>query len=91
MKVLGIETSCDETGIAVVDRETVLANLIASVLVALADELVAELEPNGVLLASGIFVDREAAVRAAFETAGLAVTQRWAEGEWVALEATLPG
>ena len=30
MKVLGIETSCDETGIAVVDRETVLANLIAS-------------------------------------------------------------
>ncbi|HKX34704.1 MAG TPA: tRNA (adenosine(37)-N6)-threonylcarbamoyltransferase complex transferase subunit TsaD, partial [Actinomycetota bacterium] len=30
MKVLGIETSCDETAVAVVDRETVLANLIAS-------------------------------------------------------------
>ena len=30
MKVLGIETSCDETGVAVVDDDTVLANLIAS-------------------------------------------------------------
>jgi N6-L-threonylcarbamoyladenine synthase len=30
VKVLGIETSCDETAVAVVDRETVLANLIAS-------------------------------------------------------------
>jgi N6-L-threonylcarbamoyladenine synthase len=30
LKVLGIETSCDETAVAVVDRETVLANLIAS-------------------------------------------------------------
>ena len=69
----------------------VLANLIASVLVALADQLVAELEPGGVLLASGIFVDREGAVRDALEAAGLRVTQRWAEGEWVALEASRPG
>ena len=30
MKVLGIETSCDETAVAVVDREAVLANLVAS-------------------------------------------------------------
>jgi tRNA N6-adenosine threonylcarbamoyltransferase len=30
VRVLGIETSCDETAVAVVDRETVLANLIAS-------------------------------------------------------------
>jgi ribosomal protein L11 methyltransferase len=69
----------------------VLANLIASVLVALADQLVAELEPGGVLLASGIFVDREQAVRDAFETAGLRVDRRSAEGEWVALEASRPG
>lgn len=69
----------------------VLANLIASVLVALADHLVAELEPGGVLLASGIFADREQAVRDAFETAGLRVDRRWAEGEWVALEASRTG
>jgi tRNA N6-adenosine threonylcarbamoyltransferase len=30
MKVLGIETSCDETGVAVVDDDAVLVNLIAS-------------------------------------------------------------
>ena len=30
MKVLGIETSCDETGVAVVDDDEVIANLIAS-------------------------------------------------------------
>jgi N6-L-threonylcarbamoyladenine synthase len=30
MKVLGIETSCDETGVAIVEDETVLANLLAS-------------------------------------------------------------
>jgi ribosomal protein L11 methylase PrmA len=38
------------------------------------------------LLASGIFVDREADVRTAFGAVGLAVTGRSAEGEWVALE-----
>ena len=46
-----------------------------------------ELRPGGILLASGIFVDREGDVRDAFETAGLEVTARTAEGDWVALEA----
>jgi ribosomal protein L11 methyltransferase len=67
--------------------DVVLANLIAGLLVALADGLVLELRPGGHLLASGIFVDREGDVRDAFETAGLAVTGRTSEGDWVALEA----
>ena len=67
--------------------DLVVANLIASVLVALADDLVVELVPGGRLLASGIFLDREDDVRAAFETAGLPVVRRDAEGDWVALEA----
>ncbi|HLO35898.1 MAG TPA: 50S ribosomal protein L11 methyltransferase [Candidatus Deferrimicrobium sp.] len=71
-------------------HDVVLANLIASVLVALADQLRDELRPGGMLLASGIFEDREAEVRAAFEAAGLAVTGRLAEGEWIALEAVRP-
>ncbi len=70
--------------------DLVLANLIASVLVALASELAAELRPGGRLLASGIFVDREPDVRAAFAAAGLEVVGRSAEGEWVALEAVGP-
>lgn len=70
--------------------DLVLANLIASVLIALAAQLRDELRPGGTLLASGIFEDREADVRAAFEAAGLAVTTRTVEGEWVALEVLRP-
>ncbi|MFL5723232.1 MAG: 50S ribosomal protein L11 methyltransferase [Chloroflexota bacterium] len=67
--------------------DVVLANLIAGVLVPLASALRDELRPGGTLLASGIFVDRELEVATAFATAGLTVTGRSAEGDWVALEA----
>ena len=72
------------------DFDVVLANLIAGVLVPLAGPLHDELRPGGVLVASGIFIDREAEVRAAFETAGLVVDGRLDEGDWVALEAHRP-
>ena len=68
--------------------DIVLANLIASLHVELAPSLRDELAPGGTIIASGIFVDREGGVRAAFATAGLIVTGRLAEGDWVALEAT---
>jgi len=67
--------------------DVVLANLIAGVLVPLAPALREEMRPGGTLLASGIFVDRETEVATAFATAGLTVTGRTAEGDWVALEA----
>ena len=67
--------------------DTVVANLIAGVLVPLAPLLRDALVQNGRLLASGIFIDREADVAAAFESVGLRVVGRLAEGEWVALEA----
>lgn len=68
--------------------DVVLANLIAGVLVPLAPMLRDELTSGGTILASGIFIDREAEVRAAFEAAGLVVSRRLVEGDWVALEAT---
>ena len=67
--------------------DLVVANLIASLLVDLAGRLHAELRPGGRLLASGIFVDREDHVAAAFRVAGLRVTGRAVEGDWIALEA----
>jgi ribosomal protein L11 methyltransferase len=67
--------------------DVVLANLIAGVLVPLAMPLREELRSGGTLLASGIFVDREAEVRDAFEAARLRVSRRWTEGDWVAIEA----
>ncbi len=53
----------------------------------LAGPLREELVPGGRILASGIFRDREGDVRAAFESAGLRLGRRWAEEDWVALEA----
>jgi ribosomal protein L11 methyltransferase len=70
--------------------DVVLANLIAGVLVPLAGPLHDELRPGGSLVASGIFVDREAEVRTAFEAAGLVVDGGTSEGEWVALDAHRP-
>jgi ribosomal protein L11 methyltransferase len=67
--------------------DLVLANLIASLLVTLAPRLAAELAPGGTLVASGIFVDREGDVTDAFAAEGLSVTDRTAEGDWVALVA----
>ncbi|MDH5242812.1 MAG: 50S ribosomal protein L11 methyltransferase [Chloroflexota bacterium] len=67
--------------------DVVLANLIAGVLVPLAPLLGDELRPGGTLLASGIFVDREADVSAAFEAAGLKIAGRAHEGDWVSLQA----
>jgi ribosomal protein L11 methyltransferase len=67
--------------------DVVLANLIAGLLVPLAPTLHDEVRNGGTLLASGIFVDREGDVRAAFEAAGLEVAGRHDEGDWVALEA----
>jgi ribosomal protein L11 methyltransferase len=65
--------------------DLVVANLIASLLVRLATELGTATRPGGRWLASGIFRDREAEVRAAFEGTGLETTDRWAEDDWVAL------
>jgi ribosomal protein L11 methyltransferase len=70
--------------------DTVLANLIAGVLIEIAPDLAAELVPGGTLVGSGIFRDREPATRRALEAAGFEITRRWDESDWVALEAILP-
>jgi ribosomal protein L11 methyltransferase len=66
--------------------DVVLANLISSVLISLAGELAATVRDGGTLLASGIFIDREAAVAAALTDAGFTMVARSSETEWVALE-----
>ena len=66
--------------------DVVLANLISSVLISLAGELAAAVRDGGTLLASGIFIDREAEVAAALTDAGFTAIARSSETEWVALE-----
>ncbi len=70
--------------------DVVVANLIAGVLVPHARGLYAELRKGGWLVASGIFVDREAEVRTAFEAAGFEPTDRSVDGDWIALTCRRP-
>jgi ribosomal protein L11 methyltransferase len=69
--------------------DTVLANLIAGILVELASALADEVVPGGTLVASGIFIDREADAWEALERAGFRLVRRWHDSDWVAFEAVL--
>ena len=70
--------------------DLVLANLIASLLTDLAAPLAASVVPGGRMLASGIFIDREAQVADAFATAGLRIVRRDQETDWVLLDVERP-
>jgi ribosomal protein L11 methyltransferase len=65
--------------------DLIAANLIAKVLVILANDMAAALVPGGILISSGIIDTKEADVVAAFDAAGLRQVERHVEGEWVAL------
>ncbi len=72
-------------------HDIVLANLLAPVLVALAQDLADHLAPGGLLIASGLLLHQEPEVSAAFAAAGLEVCGRRADVEWVVLDARLRG
>ncbi|MGH2401764.1 MAG: 50S ribosomal protein L11 methyltransferase [Candidatus Limnocylindria bacterium] len=63
----------------------VLANLVAAVLVDIADRLAAHLAPGGTLLASGVIEPRAVEVTDAMRGAGLRIAERRDDGEWVSL------
>lgn len=65
--------------------DLIVANIIARVLAALADDMANALIPGGTLIASGIIAEREQEVADAFAAAGLAPRERRQEGDWVAL------
>jgi ribosomal protein L11 methyltransferase len=72
-------------------HDVIVANLVASVLVVLAEPIRTELRPGGLLLASGIFVDRQEDVASAFRAAGLEIVDRAVDGDWVAVAARARG
>jgi len=63
----------------------VLANLVAAVLIELAEPLAAHAAPGGILLASGIIEGRADEVLSALSSAGFVVEERLNDGEWVSL------
>ena len=66
----------------------VLANLVAAVLIELAEPLAAHAAPGGILLASGIIEGRADEVLSALSSAGFVVEERLNDGEWVSLRLT---
>jgi ribosomal protein L11 methyltransferase len=70
--------------------ELVFANIIASVLVELAPQLAAALEPGGELLGSGIIDERVEIVRDALVQAGLEIADQQREGDWWLIVARAP-
>lgn len=65
--------------------DVVFANIIARILVELADAIVAATKPGGAMVLAGIIQEREADVVAAFEALGAAVTTRRQQDDWVSL------
>jgi ribosomal protein L11 methyltransferase len=63
----------------------IVANILAGVIIDLARSLYHLLERGGVLIASGIFVDRGDAVVEALAKVGLSVRERRQEGDWLCL------
>ena len=63
----------------------VLANLVAAVLIDLAESLTAHTAQGGTLLASGIIETRADEVLAALTATGLAIDTRLDDGEWVSV------
>jgi ribosomal protein L11 methyltransferase len=64
----------------------VLANLVAAVLIELAEPLAAHTAPGGTMVASGIIEGRAGEVLAALTGAGFALEGRLDDGEWVSLQ-----
>ena len=65
--------------------DLVVANILASVIIELARPLYTLIEPGGMLISSGIFIDRGEAVIEALTAAGLPVQERVQEGDWLCL------
>jgi ribosomal protein L11 methyltransferase len=66
--------------------ELILANLVAVLLIELADALAAHAETGGTLLASGIIEPRGDETLAALTAAGFRLVDRLDDGEWVSLQ-----
>lgn len=63
----------------------VVANIVPNVIIPMADALSAKAMPGGMVITSGIILERAAEVRTALEKAGLLTYQQLIDGEWVAL------
>jgi len=71
--------------------DVVVANILAGVIIDMADALLAKMRPGGLLLTSGIIDDRAGEVDAALQRMGLQHLETLHSGEWVAMIHRRPG
>lgn len=65
--------------------DIVVVNILPDVIIELAPQVAEMLKPGGIMISSGIIVQREAAVTAALESAGLETIKAERDGSWVAI------
>ena len=70
--------------------DIVVANILADVILGMADALLSALPPGGLLIASGIIDSRAGDVRRGLQAARFAVEATASEGEWAAILARRP-
>lgn len=71
--------------------DLVLANILATTLIDLAEAVVARMKAGGKVVLSGIMVDQAEDVRKAYERLGARFVEERTQGEWSALWMELPG
>ncbi len=64
--------------------DAIIANIIARILIALAEPMALALRPGGLLITSGIIGEKAAEVAVALDEAGLELVERREESDWVA-------
>lgn len=69
--------------------DVLVANLMADLVITLAERTGAHLEKGGVFLSSGILLEKKDKVSAALEAAGFEITEIAEDGEWCAIAAKL--
>jgi ribosomal protein L11 methyltransferase len=71
--------------------DVVVANIIARVLISIADDLKAATKPGGLLLLSGIIEPKETETRERFDALGFEMLERNQIEDWISLAYRLPG
>jgi len=91
VRIAGENAAANHVTVAVTEALTLgtyhilVANILADVIIGLADELISRLKPGGLLIASGIIDTREADVQNALQALSLFHVETRRQGEWVAL------
>lgn len=69
--------------------DLIVANIMADIIIILMNDIKRVLKNNGILIASGIILDRKEEVKAKIEATGFDIIEITQDGEWVAISAKL--